>query len=276
MHAVGVVPHEHEVLRRRLHIGNAVNRLVGVDNAVGVGVLRHAPHALDRRILDSFFDQIHIRAGRGHGDGDELKAEGLGDLEMAVIAGGGAEPLDGIKPAPRLFRACKAVRIAFADQIVHERQRGVAADEALLRPAAEHVRPEFPCFLEARQLAVVAGVDAVRDAVFRGLQNAQNIGDEIQLFLAGLAAGHIQLQMLGLQRVELRFDCCVFLMRLGGGQILVCNTHSGKDPFFLHTLQRGCLLISVYRVRAGKARATPHNSASRFGERFFVKSRFEK
>ena len=36
MHAVGVVPHEHEVLRRRLHIGNAVNRLVGVDNAVGL------------------------------------------------------------------------------------------------------------------------------------------------------------------------------------------------------------------------------------------------
>ena len=257
--AVGIVPHEGKIGRGGLQSRNARDGLVGIDDAVGVRILRHAPHALDSRILDSFFDQIHIRAGRGHGDGDELKAEGLGDLEMAVIAGGGAEPLDGIEPAPRLFRACKAVRIALADQIVHERQRGVAADEALLRPAAEHVRPEFLRFLEARQLAVVAGVDAVRDAVFRGLQNAQNIGDEIQLFLAGLAAGHIQLQMLGLQRVELRFDCCVFLVRLGGGQILVCNTHSGKDPFFLHTLQRGCLLISVYRVRAGKARRKPED-----------------
>ena len=73
--AVGVVPHEGEVLRGRLQIGDAADRLLGVDDAVGVRIFRHAPHALDRRVLDVLFDEIHVRAGGRHGNDDHLAAE---------------------------------------------------------------------------------------------------------------------------------------------------------------------------------------------------------
>ena len=176
---------------------------------------------------------------------------------MAVIAGGRAEPLDGVQPAPRLFRACKAVRIALADQIVHERQRRVAADEALLRFAAEYVRPVFLRFLEAGKLPVVAGVDAAGNAVLRGFEDAQDAGDEVKLLPAGLASCHVEFQFLRLQRVELRLDCCVFLAQLCGGQILICSTHTVVILSSIHSLQRRCLIYSVYRVRLLKASKKP-------------------
>ena len=101
--AVGVVPHQQEVRRGRLHLCDALDGLVGVDDAVGVRVLRHVPHALDARVLDEVFDNVHVGAVFGHRDGDELKAEALGHLEVAVIARRGAEPFDALFLAPRLF-----------------------------------------------------------------------------------------------------------------------------------------------------------------------------
>ena len=257
MDAVGVIPHEGKVGRGGLQSRDARDRLVGIDDAVGVGVFRHAPHALDSRVLDRFFDLVHVGAGGGHGNCNEFKAERFGDFKMAVVAGRRAEPLDGIQPAPRLFRACKTVRIALADQIVHERQRRVAADEALFALAAEHIRPVFLCFLEAGQFAVVAGVDAAGNAVLRGFEDAQDAGDEVKLLPAGLASCHVELQLLRLQRVELRFDRCVFLAQLCGGQILICSTHTVVILSSIHSLQRRCLIYSVYRVRLLKASKKP-------------------
>ena len=255
--AVGVVPHEGKIGRRGLQCRDARDRLVGIDDAVGVGVFRHAPHTLDRRVLHGLLDLVHIGADRGHGNCNEFKAERFGDFKMAVVAGRRAEPLDGIQPAPRLFRACKAVRIALADQIVHERQRRVAADEALLRFAAEYVRPVFLRFFEAGKLAVVAGVDAAGNAVLRGFEDAQDAGDEVKLLPAGLASCHVELQLLRLQRVELRLDCCVFLAQLCGCQILICSTHAVVILSSIHSLQRRCLIYSVYRVRLLKASKKP-------------------
>ena len=257
MDAVGVIPHEGKIGRGGLQSRDARDRLVGIDDAVGVGVFRHAPHALDSRVLDRFFDLVHVGAGGGHGNCNEFKAERFGDFKMAVVAGRRAEPLDGIQLAPRLFRTCKTVRIALADQIVHERQRCVAADEALFALAAEHIRPVFLCFLEAGQFAVVAGIDAVGHAVLRGLEDAEDIGDEIKLLLAGLASCHVEFQFLRLQRVELRLDCCVFLAQLCGGQILIYSTHTVVILSSIHSLQRRCLIYSVYRVRLLKASKKP-------------------
>ena len=55
---------------------------------------RVVPITLDRRILDGLLHGVHIRAFFRHGNGDQLEAEGFRQLEVAVIAGGGAQPLD--------------------------------------------------------------------------------------------------------------------------------------------------------------------------------------
>ena len=90
---VGVVPHEQEILCRRLEMRNTVNDLIAVDYAIGIGILRHAPHTLYSGILYDLFYHIHIRAVVVHGNRYKLHAEGLGDLEVAVIAGRRAKPL---------------------------------------------------------------------------------------------------------------------------------------------------------------------------------------
>ncbi len=111
MHAVGVVPHEHKVGGGGLHRGDAPDGVGGVDYAVGVGVLRHAPHALHGGILYKLLHGVHVGTGRGHGHGDKLKAEGFGDLEVPVIAGGGAEPFYLFKLVPRAGGVIEAVSI---------------------------------------------------------------------------------------------------------------------------------------------------------------------
>ena len=85
------------------------------------------------------------------------------------------------------------------NQIVHQVQAGVAADESLLRLAVQHICPVFTRAVQTCQIAVVTGVLAVNHALFRIRQNGQHIADKIQLQLAGLAAGHIQIQIFMLQ-----------------------------------------------------------------------------
>ena len=62
---------------------------------------------------------------------------------------------------------------------------------------------------------------------------------------------------------------CLIILHERKGKI---KFHEGKIFFFLSCKRK----IIWYNQDAGRTRATPHNSASRFGERFFVKSRFEK
>ena len=93
MDTVGVVPHEQEVRRRRLKMRYAVDDLVAVYYAVGIGILRHAPHTLYGGILYNLLHHAHIRAVVVHGNRYKLHAEGLGDIEVAVIAGRRAKPL---------------------------------------------------------------------------------------------------------------------------------------------------------------------------------------
>ena len=223
---------------------DAVDGLVGVDDAVGVGVFRHAPHTLDRRVLHKLLDHVHVRTGRGHGDGDKLKAERLRDLKVAVIAGGRAEPFDGVELAPRRSRVQKPVRICLGDGVVHERERRVAADETLLRLAAEDVRPQRLCRRQTRELAVVAGVDAVHLTVLRGLEHRQNVRYEIELLLAGLAARHVQLERLRLEIVKMRCDGGLFGGELRLCPITICHSpHSSLSIFrtVYLKMQRGAI-----------------------------------
>ena len=202
MDAVGIVPHEQEVGSRRLQPGDALDGLVGVDDAVGIGILRHVPHTLDRRVLDELLDQIHIRAGLGHGNGDELEAEALRDLEVAVIARRGAEPLDMLLAAPRFFAVQQTVGVRLGDGVVHELQAGVTADEHLLRLAAEDLGKERLGARQAGELAVVAHIHVAVHAVRRIGHHRENIGHQIELLLARTPARHVELQALGLPRFK--------------------------------------------------------------------------
>ena len=76
VHAVGVVPEDTEVRRGRRHRGEPPHDLLGVGDARGVRVLRHAPDALDRVVGGcQALDLIHVGALGGHGHGDVLDAQ---------------------------------------------------------------------------------------------------------------------------------------------------------------------------------------------------------
>ena len=92
---------------------------------------------------------------------------------MAVIAGGGAEPLDALFLAPGLFAVQKAVGVGLGNGVVHELKACVAAHEDLRDLAAEKFCKERACACKALELAVVARVHAANDAVGRIAQHRQ-------------------------------------------------------------------------------------------------------
>ena len=93
--AIGVVPHQPEIVCGRSHLHQPANGLPGVRDARRVRVDRHAPHALDGRVRgDEFLDQVDVGAVLAHRHGDHLDAEALGDREVAVVAGRRAQELD--------------------------------------------------------------------------------------------------------------------------------------------------------------------------------------
>ena len=224
--AVGVVPHEQEVGSRGLHLRNALDGLVGVDDAVGVRVLRHVPHALDARVLDEVFDNVHVGAVFGHRDGDELKAEALGHLEVAVIARRGAEPFDALFLAPRLFAVQQAVGVGLGDRVVHELEARIAAGEDLRGLAAEDIGEQLTRALKTLELAVVAGVHAAVHALLGAGQRGQKAADHVELLLARLAACHVELEALGLPALVFGGHLVVFLLPLGSGKSHIIHDDS--------------------------------------------------
>ncbi len=124
--AVGIVPHEHKVGGGGLHLRQTVDGRGGVDHALGVGVLGHVPHTLDGGVFHQLLHHVHIRAGRRHGHGDHLHAEGLRDLEMPVVSRHRADPLHPVQLAPGLFAVQQAVGIRLGHGVIHELEAGVA------------------------------------------------------------------------------------------------------------------------------------------------------
>ena len=92
--------------------------------------------------------------------------------------------------------------------VVHQLEAGVAAHEHLLGLAAQNVGKQPSGRGDTRHLAVVADVDAVGDEILRLRQQTENGCDQIQLYLARLAPGHIQAEAHGLE---------LFVFRLHGG-----------------------------------------------------------
>ena len=202
---VRLIPENLEIGGGGLERGKAADRLVAVGVAVGVGVLRHAPDSLDGVILgDELFNHVHVGAVGAHGHGDQLKAHLLGDGKVAVIAGHGAEELAMLDLAPGLRGILETEHHADGDQVVHQLQAGVATHENLAGLHAEHIGKQCAGLGQPLQLTVVAGVKAVVGDV---VVHLEQVHGQIHLVRAGLAAGHVQLQVhtlkllvLGLQR----------------------------------------------------------------------------
>ena len=215
--AIGVVPDDGKVRGSGLQVGKAADGLVGVNNSVGVGVFGNRPYELDLRVLHQLLHHVHIRPFGGHGDGNQLRAEELADLEMPVIAGGGAEKLHLFLPAPGLGAVEQTVGIGAGHHVEHHIQGSRAADEHLIRLAAQHIRPVPPGTGNTRQFTVIPGVHAVVEAVLRSLQHGQKAADQIQLLLGGLTAGHIQIQPLRLAGFVGRQHTAVFTFQFFPG-----------------------------------------------------------
>ena len=240
MDAVGVVPHDHEVRGGGLQAGNAVDGLGAVDDALGVGILGHAPDTLDSGVLDGLLHRVHVRAGGRHGDGDQLHAEGLGHIEVAVIAGGGAQKFHRIQLAPGLLAVEQTVGEGLGNGVIHQGETGVAADEALLRFTAQDFSKELFRAGQTGELAIVAHVKARLHAVLRLGENGQHIADQVQLLLPGLAPGHVQLQSFSLQIRETLGYGLVLGFQLRGGHgfvfhlyLLLLPRQAGRDKDIL-------------------------------------------
>ena len=226
MHDVGLIPEDLEVGRSGLHLGEALDGLIAVGVAVGVGILRHAPDALDGVILGhQFFHHVHIRAIGGHGHADQLKAELLSDGKVAVVAGHRAEELALLHLRPGAGRLREAEHIADVDQIVHQLQAGVAAHEHLTGLHAEHIGKQHAGLLQTLQFTVVAGIGAGISGV---IVHLQQVHSQIHLVRARLAAGHIQLQAHCLKFLVVFFQSCLLSSQFVAGHLkIIChNTHS--------------------------------------------------
>ena len=238
MHAVGVVPHQQKVRRRGLQCGNAPHRFGGVHDAVRIGVFGYAPHTLHGGIPYQRLYQVHVRAGGRHGHGDHLRAEGLCDLEMPVIAGSRAQPFYLVQSAPGCFAVEQSVGICLGDGVIHQRQRGAAADETFLCPAAQQLREQFFSTGQTGQLPVVADIHAVRLALHRVVQYGQYVGYGVQLRLAGLAPRHIQRQPQFTQGVEPGGDLCVFPAQCLRGEGTISGRHDRHSLLIVYVLHR--------------------------------------
>ena len=221
MDTVGIVPHQHEVRGGGPHSRQTLHRLRRINDALGIGVLGNVPHSLHRRIPHQPLHHVHVRPLLRHGYGDQLHAEGLADAEVAVIARCRAEPLHRLQLAPRLLAVEHPMGIRLGDGVVHQLQAGVAADEHLLRPAAQYLGKQRPCLRDARQLAIVPGIQPTRQIVLRSGQLCHLPCHHVQLLRAGLTTGHVQLQAQCLLCLIGLSHGGVFLPPLVGGHIRI-------------------------------------------------------
>ena len=222
MDDVCLIPEDLEIRGSGLHLGKALDGLIAVSVAIGVGVLRYAPDALDGIILcHQLFHNVHIGAVGGHGHADELKAELLSDGKVTVIAGHRAEELALLHLRPGAGRLREAEHIADVDEIIHQLQAGVAAYEHLVGLYAKHICKQGAGLVQTLQLAVVAGIGACIRSVVGHLQQ---VHCQIHLVGAGLAACHIELQTLCLKLLISLLQRCLFSgQRIAIHLVIICH-----------------------------------------------------
>ena len=209
MHAVSVVPVDAEVFRGGFEPRETAHRLVRVSDSLGIGILRHAPDTFDGRIgAYQLLHHIHIRAGGRHRHIDHLDPKIFGNRKVAVVARNGTEEFHLVQLAPGRA-AHNAMGHGSGHSVIHHVQAGVAIDNDLIRGDLGHSAQKLLRFLYAVQHAIIPAVHAlgilqVRSAV----QHVHHSHGKIQLLCAGLASGHIQVQIQGLRLAVLRVQLC--------------------------------------------------------------------
>ena len=169
---------------------------------------------------------------------------------MAVIAGGGAEPLHLFQLAPGLVGMEKTIGVRLGNNVIHELQTCVAAYKALLRFAAQYVGKQLLGRGQTIHIAIVAAVDAVADKVLGLHKNIAQVGDHIQLLFAGLAPGHVQLQPQCLLFFVVRQHSGIFRLALLSGHVRIF--------YHLHFLLCRIIFPSLYHGQKSAARDKSH------------------
>ena len=200
VHEIGIIPENAEIVGCGLERGKGAHNLVGVGDAAGVGILWHAPDALDRGVLlDIPAHEIHIRAVFVERDIDHLDTEGLADGKVAVVAGHGAEEFQLALLPPGLAAAIDAQQQRAHDRIIHQIQAGLPAHDDVIHLQSEQIGKELLALVHTGELAVVAHVGALSGDDQLGRFKPQHIHRQIELGRVRLAAGHVKLLILGLQ-----------------------------------------------------------------------------
>ena len=202
MDAIRVIPEDTEVVGCARHAGQAANHLVGIGCAAGIGILRHAPDALDRSVFGhQALHLVHVRAVLVHGNGDHLDAEGLGHAEVPIVTRAGTQPFHLVKLAPRRM-AQRAEHPATSHGVVHDVQAGVAEHHHMLGVVVEHDGHKALRLGNAVEHAVVPTVGAIFGRAVGNVGDAGEHGHaQVKLCAGGLAARHVQSQPLRLERL---------------------------------------------------------------------------
>ena len=222
VHGVGVVPHDAEIGGGALHGSQAADRLVRIGHTGG-----DAEHALDGGIRrHEALDLIHVGAGLGHADGDVLDAEVLGEAEVAVVTGGGAQPLHAVELVPGGV-AGNALLPVVHDDVLHDVEAGGAEHDGLLGGDAQELAGELARGRDSLEAAVVGAVHAFIGEVGGGAQEVEH-GD-VHLRGRGLAAGHVELEAARLDLGDAGLEVLDRRGELGVVHLLIHRLHDG--PF---------------------------------------------
>ena len=198
VYVVSVVPENSEVLSCGLKSSKALNSLVGVGAAEGVGVLRNAPHTLDGLVLSNkLLYQVHVGAPFGKGDVDHFDAEELADGEVTVITGNRAKELNLVVLAPGLFGTEYALKHSSCHAVVHKGKRRRTNNDGLLGSNTHIFAEHSSCLGDTGKLTVVAAVNAAlgNKAGLR-IEYVEHGLCKCNLVCTGLAACHVELEAL--------------------------------------------------------------------------------
>ena len=109
-----------------------------------------------------------------------------------------------------------------------------------LRPAAQYLGKQRPCLRDARQLAIVPGIQPTRQIVLRSGQLCHLPCHHVQLLRAGLTTGHVQLQAQCLLCL-IAFRTAAYSSRRWSAVIssyrFIFSLLSGKSILLLHLVQ---------------------------------------
>ena len=222
MHHIGVVPEDAEVGGGGLHERHPLHHLIREGYAGGVGVLGHAPDALDGIVLaHQRFDDIHVGTVLFHGDGDHLDAELLSDREMPVVAGSRADEFDALELAPRSGPEHAELHREMHER-VHEIQAAAVGGDDLGGLHAEQLGEQRAAGFGAGEGSVVAGVDIFGRIVVRRRAREHGHGD-LELSFGGSAAGHVHAAPFFDEFLELLLFLGEHLFELAAGKRFVIH-----------------------------------------------------